>query len=120
MVLLLGICQKYITGGSPGSGNDNYSIPQLASHLDSCLTVLRCCGRSDIAAHRLGDMLEPMVEQLNRMDMISHSPQTHEDGNPMKIQYVLSEGGSSEALALLRMTYRLLNSMPPDGSTVWV
>lgn len=120
VVLLLGICQKYTTGGSPGSVNEYYSIPQLASHLDSCLTVLRCCGRSDIAANRLGDMLGPIVDQLNRMDVMEHSPQTHEDGDPMKIQYVLSEEGSSEALALLRMTYRLLNSMPPDGSTVWV
>lgn len=82
--------------------------------------MLRFCGRSDIAAHRLGDLLDPIVEQLNRMDMIEHAPQIHEHGNPMRIQYVLGEEGSSEAAALLRMTYRLLNSMPPDGSTVWV
>lgn len=75
--------------------------------------MLRFCGRSDIAAHRLGDMLGPIVEQLNRMDVIEH-------GNQMRIQYVLGEQGSSEAATLLRMTYRLLNSMPPEGSTVWV
>lgn len=116
VVLLLDICQKYITGGSPG--NDNYSFTQLVSHLDICLTVLRFCGRSDIAAHRLGGMLDPIVEQLNRMNIISH-PQTNEDGNQSKIQYVPGEE-SSEAAILVRMTYRLLNSMPPDGSTVWV
>lgn len=116
VVLLLDICQKYITGGSPG--NDNYSLTQLVSHLDTCLTVLRFCGRSDIAAHRLGGMLDPIVEQLNRGNINSH-PQTNEDGNQSKIQYVPGEE-SSEAAILVRMTYRLLDSMPPDGSTVWV
>lgn len=66
-------------------------------------------------------MVDPIVEQLNRMNMISHSPEIHEDRDQMKIQSVLGAKGSpSEAHALLRMTYRLLSSMPLDGSTVWV
>ena len=65
-------------------------------------------------------MIEPIVEQLNRMNMLSHSPQIHEDRNQMKIQYVLGEKESSQAHSLLHMTHRLLGSMPLNGSAVWV
>ncbi|KAL4898829.1 hypothetical protein BDW74DRAFT_184353 [Aspergillus multicolor] len=75
IVLLLGVCQKYF------AGSDTTDIAEIFAHVESCLEVLRFCGRHDIVANRLGDLLDPVLGQLSHMSMRS-SPSLRDAGPP--------------------------------------
>ncbi|KAH8430979.1 fungal specific transcription factor domain-containing protein [Aspergillus melleus] len=108
IVLLLGICRKYFTDSS-GSFTD------LPAHVHTCLTVLRFCSSGDIAAHRLMDMLEPILELWNCLGSTSRVQQEGQ----MRIEYILDER-SADIFTVVRMTYQLLDLMPQTRSNVWV
>ncbi|KAI9036245.1 uncharacterized protein KD926_002154 [Aspergillus affinis] len=108
IVLLLGICQRYLADSSN-------TFPDLPAHVHTCLTVLRFCSRGDIAAHRLMDMLEPILQLWNCLGPTS---QVQQEGQ-MWIDYILDDG-SADLFTVVRMTYQLLDLMPQTQSNVWV
>ncbi|KAL4757333.1 Zn(II)2Cys6 transcription factor [Aspergillus foveolatus] len=63
IVLLLGVCHKYFTGA------EITDITDIFTHIESCLKVIRFCGRRDIAASRLDDLLDSVLRQLSHMSM---------------------------------------------------
>ncbi|KAL4902117.1 hypothetical protein BDW74DRAFT_67162 [Aspergillus multicolor] len=90
IVLLLGVCQKYFTG------TKTTDINNIFAHVESCLKVLRFCGRRDIAANRLGDLLDPVLRQLSHMSMGS-SPSLHGTGEPGPSVSVSASGSGTRS-----------------------
>ncbi|KAL4790343.1 hypothetical protein BDV19DRAFT_394114 [Aspergillus venezuelensis] len=140
VVLLLTACQRFAVK-SPATT----SVTDISPHMETCLAVLAFCGRRDVVAVRLRDMLDPVFRGLIEMntptrsssgsssnpesEARSHSPglpmgqgaiqADGEDGQEeMRFEYVLDRSPPTGS-TLVKLTRRLLDMMSPGGN-IWI
>lgn len=80
-------CSESVGNTSQTAG---VALPISRPNVHTCLTVLRFCSTGDIAAHRLMDMLEPVLELWNCLGSTSQVQQ----GGQMRIAYILDDGSA--------------------------
>ncbi|RDW68940.1 uncharacterized protein DSM5745_08700 [Aspergillus mulundensis] len=114
VVLLLNDCIRLIVGAE---NSDN--IADIFTHINGSLTVLDFCSRSDIAASRLRDMLEPVIKGLSRLGLTSALSQGDcSNSEIMEIQHIIDHK-PEQNMELARMIERLLSFISPTKN-IWI